>query len=190
MNIKVIYPLIKKQNHFYQNLRYIIRLVFLIASLICILLNVIFKGPAWSLVVIWSLISIWNIVFSLKLVEYSIFSHLIEVVFHIIVLLFLINKVFNLVFAEYVIPIVLFGFLLALFIIYYVAYDKRDRNIISILSLGLIHLVSIPYAINSLSNNNWLILSFHIATSIILLILIIINWKDFIFELRARIFNK
>ena len=114
-------------------MRNIVRIVFLTAAFVCVLLNVILKGKAWSLIVLWSLFSIWQLIFSLKLVEYSIFSHITYIFIDTIVLLWLIDRFLAPGWASTVIPIVFFAAMLTMFIIYFVTYDRKHRHLASML---------------------------------------------------------
>ena len=75
MNPKIVYPIPKRQSLFYKDLRNIARIVFIVASIICLVVNLLIKGKPWSLIVLWSLFLLWRIVFSFKLVEFS-FIHI------------------------------------------------------------------------------------------------------------------
>ena len=69
MNPKIIYPLPNRQHSFYRYLRYYSRFAFIAAAVICLLINYLVKGKAWSIIVVWSLFSIWRLFFSLRLVD-------------------------------------------------------------------------------------------------------------------------
>ncbi|MBQ1322678.1 MAG: hypothetical protein IIY30_02700, partial [Erysipelotrichaceae bacterium] len=84
MNPKIIYPIPERQAGFYRSLRNLARITFLAAGVICLLINFLIKGKMWSIIVIWSLFSVWRLVFSLRLVEFSIFSHANKVTFYIV----------------------------------------------------------------------------------------------------------
>ena len=190
MKIKIIYPIPKRNSLVYRNTRYISKILFFIIGILSIIINMIFSDKMWSLIVIWSLISIWNIFFSLKLVEFSIFSHINRIILHLVFLLALIESIFELDLLKIILPIVVLICLIIMSVIFYILHDKRDRNIISIITLGLLNIIMLPYALNSLHEANWLLLSFHIISLIILIILLISNYKDLIFEIKSRIFIK
>lgn len=189
MKVRHIYPTILQQTDYYRIMRQGIGYSFLIAGILCFVINFFVKGPFWSLIVGWCLLGIWNMVFSLRLLEYSLFTHFIRLVFYIVGLLICLDFVFDIEALNIVIPIVLFGALVIFFILYYAAISKRDRNITSILSLGLVQIVSI-FFVRRLSGV-FLILFyvFHAATVVLLVVLILLNWKDFLFEVKTRVFE-
>ena len=190
MNPRIIYPIPERQSSFYRTLRNIVRIVFLCASAVCLLVNLLVKGKMWSLIVIWSLFSIWKLVFSLRMVEFSIFSHTIRISFYLAVLLLLIDHFLARGWAQTVIPIVLFTFLLLMIIIFYVTYDRKARHLSSIMLLGLLCLASIPYSIHSWPITNWVAFAFSTASFVLFLMMIIINWKDILYELKVRLNTK
>ena len=184
MNPKIIYPIPERQRSFYRLFRQILRIVFIAAALICILVNLLVKGKPWSIIVAWSLFSLWRLFFSLRLVEFSIYSHAAGIALHTVILLLLIDHFLASGWAQTVIPIVFFGCLLVMFVIYYITYDRRHRHLTSILLLGLVNLLFIPYSIHSWPIENWIAFAFQLASSLLFLVMIIINWKDLIYELK------
>ncbi|MCR4856346.1 MAG: hypothetical protein K5908_09270 [Erysipelotrichaceae bacterium] len=186
MNPKIIYPVPERQSLFYRYLRNIVRIVFLVAALVCLIVNFLVKGKTWSLVVIWSLFSVWRLVFSLRLVEFSIFAHANKVTFYLVVLLFLIDHFLIPGWAETVIPIVLFADLLVMFVIYFAIYDRKERHLISIVLLGVLNLITIPYSLHSWPISNWIAFAFQCASLLLFVTLLLINRKELIYEIRAR----
>jgi len=186
MNPKITYPIPVRQHSFYRTTRAIVRIVFLTAAFVCVLLNLILKGKAWSLIVLWSLFSIWQLVFSLKLVEYSVFSHITHIFIDAIILLWLIDRFLAPGWASTVIPIVFFAAMLTMFIIYFVTFDRKHRHLTSMLVMGLLNLATIPYYTHHWPIDNWVAFAFQIASAVLFLVLLIISWKDIPAELRAR----
>lgn len=190
MNPKIIYPIPARQNMFYKRMRVFAFISFISASLICVLLNIILKGKPWCLIVLWSLYSIWQLVFSLKLVEYSIFSHIISIFIHVIVLLWIIDTFIAPGWAATVIPIVFFAAMLIMFIFYFATYNRKQRHLVSIMFLGICSIASIPLFTNTWPIENWIAFIFQIASALLFIVLVIINWKDILFELKVRFKTK
>ena len=186
MNPKIIYPIPDRQNTFYRNFRKIAGIVFLSASFLCLIINYLLKGKAWSIIVVWSLYSIWRLVFSLRLAEFSIFSHANRVSFYLVVLLLLIDYFLAHGWARIVVPIVLFGDLLIMFVIFFATYERRRRHLVSIIFLGLLNLLFIPYTFSSKVSFNWLVFSFQVASAVLFLVMVIVNFKDLLYEIRVR----
>ena len=190
MNPKNIYPIPRRQNMFYKDLRNISRIVFILASIICVVINIISKTKPWSLIVLWCLFSLWKILFSLKLMEFSFFSYIVKISLSILVLLMLIDYFLISGWAKRVVPIFMFFVLLVMSIYFYVSHDRKERHLISIVILGTIAIAQIPIYTNSLPISNWLAFGFQIATILLFLILVILNWKDLLIELKMRFKTK
>lgn len=189
MNPKIIYPIPGNQATFYKSLRNIVRILFLLTAAICLLVNILAKGKLWSIIVVWSLFSLWRLVFSPHLVEFSIFSHASRVTFYIVVLLILIDHFLASGWAQTVIPIVLFADLLAMFVIFFATYERRERHLVSIVFLCILNLILIPYSIRTWPIQNWIAFSFQTASIVLFIIMIAVNRKDLIYELKARFFS-
>ena len=189
MNPKIIYPIPDRQSNLYRNLRSVTRIVFILAAFICLLVNILVKGKPWSLIVIWSLFCTWRLFFSLRLVEFSIFAHTVRITLYIIVLLYLIDRFLAPGWGETVIPIVLFGDLLIMLVVFLMTYDRKERHVVSITMLGLINLAMIPYSLHSWPITNWIAFAFLCASLVLFIVLLIINRKQLIHELKVRFNN-
>ena len=190
MNPKIIYPVPERQKMFYRNIRNLFRIIFLLSGAICVLVNILVGGKPWSLIVVWSLFSFWRLVFSLRLVEFSIYAHAIKVTFYLFVMMVLIDRFLAPGWAETVVPIVMFAYLLVMFILFFVTYDKKEKHLVSIMMLGAFNLVTIPYSIHSWPIENWIAFAFQCASFLLFLVMIIVNWKDIIYELKVRFVAK
>ena len=186
MNPKIIYPIPDRQSTLYRNLRSVTRIVFILAAFVCLLVNILVKGKPWSLIVIWSLFCAWRLFFSLRLVEFSIFAHNVKITLYIVVLLYLIDRFLAPGWGETVIPIVLFGDLLIMLVVFLMTYDRKERHVVSITMLGLINLAMIPYSLHSWPITNWIAFAFLCASSVLFIVLLIINRKQLIHELKVR----
>ena len=186
MKLKNIYPIPKRQGNFYHKFRFIMRIIFAIAVLACVIVNLAVGGKAWSIVVVWSIISVWRLLFSLKIVEFSIFSHATRVTIYLIVLLLLIDYFLAPGWAKTVVPIVLFGYFLIMAILFYSLRDIKDRHYLSIFILGLISLAFIPYSVR-FPITDWIAFSFSVAILVIFIVLLVINFKDIVYEIKVRL---
>lgn len=184
MDPKIVYPIPKNQSVFYRTLRNIMRIVFIVGACACVIVNLCVKGKPWSVIVVWSLWMTWNLVFSLRLVEFSIFSHAVRVSLYSVVLLWLIDYFLAPGWAQTVIPIVVFAFLLVLFILFYAMYDTRDRHLVSIMVLGIVSVAIAPYSLHEWPIRNWIAFAFQAASLVLFVVLLIINWKDIVRKLR------
>ncbi|MBO4358440.1 MAG: hypothetical protein J5796_01415 [Erysipelotrichaceae bacterium] len=187
MNPRIVYPIPKRQSTLYTYLRNYSRIAFLAAAVICIIVNLLTKTKPWSLVVAFSLFAVWRLAFSLKLVEFSIYAHAMRAFIYAMVLLGIIDHFLAPGWGQTVIPIVMFSTVLIMGIIYFAVYDRKDRHLASILLLAVLYLISLPYSLHSLPITNWVAFGFNVASFVLLVVMIIINRKEVIYELKARL---
>lgn len=190
METKIIYPVIKSQSQFFKNLRMTMKIIFIVVGIISLLINLLIGGKMWSLIVIWSLLSLWRLIFSLKLIEFSIYSHIVRSIFYIVILLFVIEYTFSIGIFKLIIPIVIFFALLTMVILFYITYDKKDRNTASIMGLGVLVLLLMPDYVLSYLEGRWLIFILISLTILLFIVMIIINLDDVKHEVKARLFNR
>ena len=185
MNPKIIYPIPPREQHAYRTIRNIMRIIFIMASLICLIVNYFTGGKAWSLIAVWALIALWRLIFSLELVEFSIFAHATKAIFYVLVLLWLIDHFLIPGWAYIAMPIFAFLSLLVMAIIFYATYSKKEKHLLPILWLGLYALVLLPYSFKD-GKIYWLTFSFTLASLVILLVLLITNFKSYLHEAKIR----
>ena len=91
MKVEITYPELDKVNIFFLKSRRIVKWLFLTAGAACVIVNISVKGKAWSAVAVWSLLTVWDMVFSPDNVEFNFISQIVKAVFHVCVLLALID---------------------------------------------------------------------------------------------------
>ncbi len=189
MEAKIIYPIPKDQNSFHRYMRSIARIVFPVAAVVCLIVNLCVKGKPWSIIVIWSLYTAWKLFFSVKAVEFSLFSHFARVFIYVLVLLWLIDHFLSTGWSKTVLPIVLFGMILTLFTVFFITYDRKEKHLMSLLILGVIAIVSAPYFI-SFPVRNWIAFGFSAASIVLFIVLLIVSRKQVVYELKTRFIAK
>lgn len=185
MNPKIVYPIPPRQEEKYRVVRNIMRIVFIVLALISLITNYFVGGKAWSLIVVWALIALWRLIFSLELVEFSIFAHATKAIFYVLVLLWLIDHFLIPGWAYIAMPIFAFLSLLVMAIIFYATYSKKEKHLLPILWLGLYAVVLLPYSFKD-GKIYWLTFSFTLASLVILLVLLITNFKSYLHEAKIR----
>ena len=185
MKYKNIYPIPPYEEKSYRRIRNIMRIIFITIALISLITNYFIGGKAWSLVVVWLLIALWRLIFSLSLVEFSIFAHATKAIFYVLVLLWLIDYFIIHGWAYIAMPIFAFISLLVMSIIFYATYSKKEKHLLPIFWLGLYAIVLLPYSFRE-GKIYWLTFSFTLASIAIFLILLIANHKAYLHEARIR----
>ena len=80
MKVEITYPHHQKHKLRRSDVIRITRLPFILAMYICLFINLMTGGKAWSLIVVYSLWIIWSNVISTDLVEYNRISQLIKLI--------------------------------------------------------------------------------------------------------------
>lgn len=185
MNPKIIYPIPIHEQHFYRIFRKIMMIIFVVSAIVCVIVNILTKGKPWSIIVLWTLFALWQLIFSLTLMEFSIFAHATKSIFFVLVLLWLIDHFLVSGWAATVMPIVAFVSLFVMIIIFYALYSRKEKHLLSVLWLGLISLVLMPFGFAD-GNINWIPFSFSLASLVIFSILLITDAKNILHELKVR----
>ena len=73
-----------------------------------------------------------------------------------------------------------------MFILFTALKDKKDRHYLSIFILGLFSLAFIPYSVR-FPVDDWIAFSFSIAIFVIFIVLLVINFKDIVYEIKVRL---
>jgi len=129
MKINIIYPQIEKKKIHKNKFIKAIGMFFILASLICILINFLVKGKPWSLIVCLGLIMLWIFVFSRTLIEYNRTDQFIKLLSMTCLLLHFIDIFFSRGFGIFVIPIVLFSGILFSSILLFTDLESQKKNI-------------------------------------------------------------
>jgi hypothetical protein len=154
MEIKNVYPKIKTHNVFtIPNIKHTAFIIFVIASIICAVVNICVGGKAWSVVVIASMFVAWSCF--RPLVENLVINRITKIILKVIVLLILINAFLISGWAFFVVPIVCFSLLILLNIIYYAGYKWQKKNIMSLYFVIAGSIIAIICALCKAFTLNW-----------------------------------
>lgn len=185
MKVEITYPELDKVNILFLRSRRIVKWLFLVAGAACIMVNIAVKGKPWSVVVIWSLLTVWNMVFSPDSVEFNFISQTVKAVFHVCILLGLIDVCLAPGWSMFVIPIILFAALILTTLILIVDYKTQLRNTMPMMWLVVFSLILTVVSFFGITEMNWpMIVLGSIALSV--LILFIFFHNDFVRELKKR----
>ncbi len=185
MVVREVYPQLSKQNRTLLKIRNVVGYVFLTASLVCLVVNYMIKGKPWSVVVVWSICSVWDIVFSPDRFEFNVINQTVKVVFHVIVLLWLIDIcLVRTGWYKFVVPIVCFGALILTAIMLFIDINAQIHN-----SMPMIWLIifSVGFVVFMIINSEieWPVIVLG-SVAVALLCLSILYHKEFLLELKKR----
>lgn len=135
MNIKNIYPVLDKKKLRRSRHLAICKLVFLLASAVSVLVNLLTGGKAWSAVVLMSLYMIWSLILAPDLIEYNRISQAAKAVVCICLLLILTDLCLSPGWAGFVVPIVCAAGLLISGVLFLSDIDRQKQNMQPLLQL-------------------------------------------------------
>ena len=147
MQIEITYPERSKRSRFMVRLLRVLEWASLAAAVICPIVNYFVGGKAWSVVVLWGLYMFWQLLLSPDLVDRNLISQTVKGIWHICILLGLIDRLLSPGWASFVIPIVAFSGII-LTVIFYLA-DRRTQRQNAMPMIWLI-LFSLAFAVASM----------------------------------------
>jgi len=155
MKVDIIYPRISRKKQVFLRLRYVCRWCFLASAAACCAVNLCVGAPWWSLVVIWSLWSVWNCVLTPDMIERNLISQTVKGLWHVCILLALINGLLAPGWAQFVIPIVGFAAMTATTVFFFMDMRAQRQNIMPLIWLVLAGLVCFACASLGWLDMNW-----------------------------------
>lgn len=141
MDVKIAYPEVRQRKEFARCLASVLKWTFLFAGFICIALNLVTGGKAWSVIVAWSLWLLWTQVVSPDLVEYNFISQLIKLVVNGCILLVFIDMLITPGWAVEVVPIIFFSALLTVGVLFFADFERQRQNMFPMLLLNGVCLI-------------------------------------------------
>ena len=185
MKVDIIYPALKRANILFLKLRRIVKWLFSLAALACVIVNLLVKGKPWSIVVLWSLLSAWNLFFSPDSIEFNLISQTVKTVFYVCILLGLIDVCLAPGWSMFVIPIILFAALILTTIFLIADYQSQLANTMPLMWLVVFSLILTAISLTDIMDLSWpMIVLGSIALSVLFLFIFFHN--DFIGELKKR----
>ncbi|HEX7714239.1 MAG TPA: DUF6320 domain-containing protein [Bacillota bacterium] len=186
MDIEIIYPALKKPLSIIEIVRKICFWIFLIAAYCCPIINICVGGKAWSIIVLWSLWFVWNTFLTRPLVENNLISQTTHLLLNSCILLVLIEVFLSSGWAEFVVPIICFGMLVILGIIFFLDISKQKQNMMPMLWVIGGSLVAIVSAFLGWSSMNWPTIVLGSTAFALLTASIVVLRLQFILELKKR----
>ena len=141
MEVKVTYPIGKKKNYFWNMFCKIISILFVVAAFVCVLINLATRGNQWSIVVILGEFLIWASFISPSIYNLNRISQFIKLLIWILILLIGIEIFLYGGWALFVVPIVSFGGLTLIGILFFSDFQRQKSQSISFLFLIIICLI-------------------------------------------------
>lgn len=186
MEIKSAYPPGPPRLNRRSKLRTVCGCCFLLAALACVIVNLCVGGKAWCAVAVWSLWMVWSTLLSPALVENNMISQNVRLMINICILLILIDLTISPGWASFVIPIVCFGMLVALGVIFFINVSKQKQNMMPMLWVIGGALLAAIWAMFGFSLRNWPIIVLGSTAAALLIATTVILRSQLLDELKKR----
>lgn len=190
MKIKPAYPPVKKSSLAAERFRYVVRWCFSVASYVCVIVNLCVGGEAWSLVVLWSLWCVWSIFVSPSLVEYNRISQTSKTLIDVCILLILIDSVFYSGWAQFVVPIVCFGSLAIIGVLFLSDLPKQKHNMMPMVWLIAASFLAVIASLSGWPRMDWPMVVLGSTALLLLLVCVAVLRQDLLRELKKRFHMK
>ncbi len=155
MDFEIVYPHIKKHSIAMLYVRTVFGLLFLAAAAVCPVVNLILGGKAWSVIVLWSLYMVWTLVLKAPLVERNLISQGVKLLVMTVILLILIDRLIYPGWAAFVVPIVAYGALIVLAVLFFVNVSKQRHNVMPLIILTALAAAASAVALFVFSETRW-----------------------------------
>lgn len=190
MKIKPAYPEVQKSRLALERLRYVLRWCFSVASYVCVIVNWCTGGAAWSLVVVWSLWCMWSIFVSPSLVEYNRISQTSKSLVNVSILLILIDTILSSGWAPFVVPIVSFGSLIIIGVLFLSDLPKQKHNIMPMVWLIVASFVAVIGSLIGWPKLDWPMIVLGSTALLLLIVCVAVLRQDLLRELKKRFHMK
>ncbi len=141
MKINITYPQPTKEKRLTQKMIKILKWPFLFSGYICLVINLVTGGKAWSIIVLWSLWIVWSTVISPTLIEYNRISQVIKLITNSCILLIFIDIFLSPGWAVEVVPIVCFSGLTLVGVLFFSDFERQQQNMFPMLLLIIISII-------------------------------------------------
>lgn len=186
MKVDLVYPSVGKRKRNASAFRSAARWTFLITAYASLAANLCAGGKAWSVVVLWSLWFLWAFLFSPDLVEYNRISQTSKFLAYSCVLLVCIDVLLSPGWAAFVVPLICFGGLLVIAVLFFSDLEKQRRNSMPMLWLIFASILSILASFLGWPETSWPMLALGATAFGLLLLCVAVLGNSLLVELKKR----
>ena len=155
MRVHATYPPNTPQSFWRRNRHALWRSAFVLAGYLCLIINLLTGGQAWSLIVIGGLMTFWVAFIYQPQVEATPIKKLCDTALAVCLYLLLLDSVLGGGWSGFVVPIVFFGELIVTGGYFLLFFHKRKRDFLPLFELILIGLVGTLLALAGLKRLDW-----------------------------------
>ena len=185
MEVKIPYPAVERKKLQRQDVIRWGKWPFLLATVVCTVVNIATGPPAWCIIGAWSFWAVWSFLISPALIEYNRISLWIRFISSSSIMLVIIDTLFRSGWSILVVPIVLFGGLAMAGILFFTDLARQKQNMMPMLLLLATCLLSSISGL-LLSRTTWEVIVMGAFAFALLVACFIVLGNDFIQEIKKR----
>lgn len=187
MEIKITYPCIEKQGIKKRIALDILKCTFLIAAVVCPVINIVLGGKAWSVIVLLVLHTVYALLLSPDLIEYNRISQFVKFIIYLCVLFMAIDIFIYSGWAGFATSVITCCGLIISGVLFFSDFYKQKKNMFPMFWLLGISIIRAVMGCCLSTGENLASFIFMGVLSFVLLFLFIVTLrKDLIEELRCR----
>lgn len=191
MKVEITYPHQSSIRMRMQKVRMWVRWIFILAAIVCPIVNLYLGGKVWSVVVVWALWMIWSFVFFPYLVEYNRISQVVKLIANSAIMLVLIGVFLSRGWITSVVPVVCFSGLILMGILFFTDLNKQKQNVMPMLWMIVISMIAAIIMLSFWPENcGWQVMAMGLSAAALLIVCIPTLGMGIIRELKKRFYIK
>ena len=184
MNIENDYPIIKKRINRFFKIRKIILIIYVIALITSLIVNLSVGGRLWFIYVLGGEIITYHAFLSKPLIDNDLIKRVSILLLCIVIYLYLIDLVNTTNWSYIVINIISFSLIILQFIFFFINYENHKNKIILMLITDLVSVILFILSLFNVLPLNWAVIVMGSLGSLSLILLFTFYFKTTILELR------
>lgn len=186
MRVRITYPAAAPLSFWHRNWLALWRSAFLLASYVCLIVNLLTGGIAWSIVVVGGLTLAWIVFFYRPQVENTLIKKLCDMLIAACLYLYLLDSVLGTSWSGFVVPIVFFGDLVFIGGLFVLSFRKQKRNFLPLFELICVGLASTLLALTGVAELSWPMIVVGGVSLGLLVVCLVPFWTPMRLELRKK----
>jgi hypothetical protein len=186
MEIEYVYPSQTIRERMWEKVRRVLKWCFCVIAYASPVVNLCVGGKAWSVIVLWSLWFIWSMLLSPSLIERNRISQAAKVLINTCVLLIIIDTVSSYGWSAFVIPIIGFGALVIIGVLFLSDITKQRQNMMPMIWLILASFAAIICSLIGWPRMSWPMIVLGATALALLAVCVVVLRRDLLLELRKR----
>jgi len=184
MEVEIIYPTVKMRQ--FVKVVDIIKWCFIAAAYIGPIINIYIGGKPWSVIMLWGLWYVWSLFISRDLIEYNRISQSAKILVNSCITLVLIELFLSSGWAAFVIPLVAFGTLIVIGVLFFSNLSKQRQNVMPMVWLIAGSIAALIGSLIGWPEMNWPMIVLGLTAFTLLVTIIAVLKRDLLREFKKR----